>query len=467
MAETDISWTDKVWNVTRGCRRISAGCGGARGEGGCYAERQAYRFSGPGQAYAGLVNLTANGPRWTGTGRFAADKLAEPLSWRRPARIFVDSMSDLFFDAFTNEQIAAVFGVMAACPHHTFQVLTKRAQRMRAWFETPGIRELVERFRAIALAGRIEEFFAPERILDLQQWPGYAVSSRGRIISSRKGADRDMTVMHGEQGHGRVMLYHPDGFTERPLVHRLVLATFDRPGLPGEQGCHIDGDATNNALWNLRWGSQSSNWDDSKRHGTRRRYSKLSDDQVAELRKLSSEGVTGTDLGRRFGISDTQARNIIAGRQWAPEHRPLWPIPWVWLGVSVESQEAADERIPELLATPAAVRFLSCEPLLGALDLSAPCPPHARSFLRSDRIGWVIAGCESGPGARSCDVAWLRSLRDQCSATGVPYFLKQSSGGNRPPDLREGPGSRYKGGGVIELPYLDGVQHAAFPEVRP
>jgi protein gp37 len=135
MADSDIGWTDKVWNVTRGCRRISPGCGGAKGEGGCYAEKTAFRFAGPGQPYEGLVKLTANGPRWTGEGRFVAEKLAEPLRWRKPCRIFVDSMSDLFFDAFTFEQIAAVFGVMAACPQHTFQVLTKRPHRMRAWFE--------------------------------------------------------------------------------------------------------------------------------------------------------------------------------------------------------------------------------------------------------------------------------------------------------------------------------------------
>lgn len=126
---TDIGWTDEVWNVTRGCRRVSAGCEH------CYAERTANRFSGPGQPYEGLVKLTTAGPRWTGKGRFVAEKLADPLRWRKPRRVFVDSMSDLFFEAFDNEQIAAVFGVMAACPLHTFQILTKRPQRMREWFE--------------------------------------------------------------------------------------------------------------------------------------------------------------------------------------------------------------------------------------------------------------------------------------------------------------------------------------------
>ncbi len=140
MADTDIEWATKVWNPTRGCRRVSPGCGGAQGEGGCYAERQAYRFSGPGQPYEGLVTLGKNGPHWTGKGRFVAEKLAEPLHWRAPRdgsrhRIFVNSMSDLFFEAFSNEEIAAVFGVMAACPQHDFLILTKRPKRAAEWFK--------------------------------------------------------------------------------------------------------------------------------------------------------------------------------------------------------------------------------------------------------------------------------------------------------------------------------------------
>src|SRR5262245_61551900 len=86
--------------------------------------------------------------------------------------------------------------------------------------------------------------------------------------------------------------------------------------------------------------------------------------------------------------------------------------------------------------------------------------------LTGQHVSWCIAGCESGPGARPCDVAWLRSLRDQCAAAGVPYFLKQAKPGVTQSDgIWSGEGARDKGGRVIELPYLDGVQHAAFPEV--
>ena len=98
----------------------------------------------------------------------------------------------------------------------------------------------------------------------------------------------------------------------------------------------------------------------------------------------------------------------------------------VWLGVSVENQVAADARIPHLLTAPAVVRFLSCEPLLGPINMT----PHLTAeglFVNSQGINcdWVIAGGESGPNARPCHPDWVRSLRDQCQAAGVPFFFKQ------------------------------------------
>ncbi|HEX2677999.1 MAG TPA: DUF5131 family protein, partial [Polyangiales bacterium] len=128
MGETAIEWTDTVWNPVRGCARVSPGCES------CYAERQAHRFSNPGGPYEGLTVLGKHGPRWSGRARFVPETLDAPLRWRKPRRIFVNSMSDLFHHDITNEQIAAVFGVMAACPQHTFQVLTKRAERLPEWF---------------------------------------------------------------------------------------------------------------------------------------------------------------------------------------------------------------------------------------------------------------------------------------------------------------------------------------------
>jgi len=127
-----------------------------------------------------------------------------------------------------------------------------------------------------------------------------------------------------------------------------------------------------------------------------------------------------------------------------------WPLPNVWLGVSVEDQATADERIPFLLATPAAKRFISAEPLLGPIDLAAlpfpkscdckdAAPRHdalngtvycagcceGPEALDMPVLDWIIVGGESGPNARPMHPDWARSLRDQCAEAGVPYFFKQ------------------------------------------
>jgi len=93
----------------------------------------AARFCGPGRPFEGFAYCSPIGPKWTGAVRLIEDKLEEPLRWRKPRRVFVNSMSDLFHEAIADRDIAAVFGVMAACPQHTFLVLTKRAKRMQEW----------------------------------------------------------------------------------------------------------------------------------------------------------------------------------------------------------------------------------------------------------------------------------------------------------------------------------------------
>jgi len=148
-----------------------------------------------------------------------------------------------------------------------------------------------------------------------------------------------------------------------------------------------------------------------------------------------------------------------------------WPaaLPAVWLGVSVEDQKWADIRIPALLETPAAVRWLSCEPLLGPIDLAgylprpadakwypvecrhghAGCPICDRTLAPADGIGWVVTGGESGPGARPMHPSWARSLRDQCLAAGVPYLFKQwgewAPAVDLDPDLRERAAEQFAG----------------------
>jgi len=107
-----------------------------------------------------------------------------------------------------------------------------------------------------------------------------------------------------------------------------------------------------------------------------------------------------------------------------PDRVP-WPLPNLWLGTSVEDQAAADARIPHLLRVPARVRFLSCEPLLSAVDLRPYLPNTFTGFPRGPRISWVIVGGESGPDARPMNIEWARSLVSQCRAANVPVFVKQ------------------------------------------
>lgn len=184
-----------------------------------------------------------------------------------------------------------------------------------------------------------------------------------------------------------------------------------------------------------------------------------------------------------------------------------WPLPNVWLGVSVEDQDRADERIPDLLETPAAVRFISAEPLLGPVDLmlrpvnfgdwdalrgreywgGASIYSDSVAALKrtTARLDWVIVGGESGPGARPMHPDWVRSLRDQCQQANVPFFFKQwgawtplaeNRGGYWPVDATGCitltiDGERKDGGWPMQLVgkglagrMLDGAEHSAFPE---
>ena len=271
---TSIEWTDRTWNPVTGCTKVSAGCKN------CYAEGVANRF------WAKNCPPVAGRSRRFTDVQCHPDRLDEPLRWRKPCRVFVNSMSDLFHDDVPDEFIDHVFAVMALAPQHTFQVLTKRPERMRLYMEN-----------------------------------------------------------------------------ELPM----------------------------------RW-LRTDSW---------------------------NRAAQKIDPARCFDAS----REVFVN-----------PLPNVWLGVSVEDQRAADERIPLLFQTPAAVRFLSCEPLIGPVAVgrwlheshcdasndASPClcVPKGNRFAE-DRIDWVIVGGESGPGARPCDVAWVRSIVEQCRAAGVPAFVEQ------------------------------------------
>lgn len=121
MGDSSIEWTEKTWNPVRGCVKVSPGCKH------CYAETFAERWRG----IAGHPYEQGFDPR------LVPEKLGEPLSWRKPCTVFVNSMSDLFGDFVPDDYIAAVFGIMAATPRHTYQVLTKRAERLPQWFAEP------------------------------------------------------------------------------------------------------------------------------------------------------------------------------------------------------------------------------------------------------------------------------------------------------------------------------------------
>lgn len=127
--ENGISWATHTWNPIYGCSRASRGCMS------CYSEKIAHRFSGPGQPYEGLI---ASSGQWNGVVKLIHKKLVEPIRWRKPRLIFVNSMSDLFHESLSDEKIDQVFGVMWASlgNNHTFQILTKRARRMHEYLST-------------------------------------------------------------------------------------------------------------------------------------------------------------------------------------------------------------------------------------------------------------------------------------------------------------------------------------------
>lgn len=322
MGKTKIEWTQESWNPIRGCVRVSPGCQN------CYAERIAARFSKPGLAYEGLAEMTPQGPRWTGKISFVEKAITEPLRRRTPTTYFVNSMSDLFYDAVPLDWIVRIFAVMALSSQyeryggnkgHTFQILTKRAKRMREILTSPDFH--------LRVAHEMNELAA-----------------------------------------------------ESPNLH------------------HTKGP----------WPSEMS------------------------------------DLVKK-------------------KEAHVWPIPGVWIGISAENQETADERIPELLKCPAAVRWVSAEPLIGPLNLLGymmegedpgrcsnckgghgftRCPNYGsiaktrseyeggpdvcEDFKRKNfSLHWVVAGGESGPGARMISPEWARNLRDECQKAGVAYFFKQ------------------------------------------
>ncbi len=273
-SDSKIEWTDSTWNPIRArnlktgkvgwhCEHATTGCEF------CYAEGFNKRLGTglsfkPGHRKDIEIFLDEN-------------MLTLPLRWKRPRMIFLCSMTDLFADFVPDEWIDRVFAVMALSPQHTFQVLTKRAERMRGYLS-------MARAHPVGLEAL-----------------GISLDAHIRDEKSTVGA-----------------------------------------------GCILQGDIA---------------------------------------------------------------------------HLQTWPLPNVWLGVSAERQQEADERIPLLLQTPAAIRFMSLEPLLGPIDLRLAKWNEGREL--SGFLDWAIIGGESGPCARPMHPDWARSLKVQCEVSAVKFFFKQ------------------------------------------
>jgi len=214
-----ISWTNETWNPIRGCSKVSEGCRN------CYAMNVAARFSGPGQPYEGLA-LQAPA-RWTGQVKLVEDKLKDPLRWKRPRLIFVNSMSDLFHESLTFEQIDQIVAVMALARQHTFQVLTKRPERMAAYLASraKSIMPLEAAARALGYTFSIYPDQNPKTGSTLP-WPLRNVWW-GTSVEDQAAADERLPHLLACRGHAAVLW-----LSMEPLLGPVTLVG---QGLPGEQ----------------------------------------------------------------------------------------------------------------------------------------------------------------------------------------------------------------------------------------
>lgn len=468
--QTNIAWTDSTMNFWRGCTRVSPGCDH------CYAEALDARFGGGhwGKGAPRIKSKSFDDPlKWNekpwvcdGCGAIfpkahsqkCACSLNLPTFHRR--RVFSLSLGDWLDPEVPVEWLAEMLDVIRRCPNLDFLLLTKRPELY--WERVPRALRMA---RQVADARTVMEEIdrTPESIQPLLSYPGYFISNGGVVYGTGStvclfcGGSVDgsakkkycsvkcksdasyhgekftesppkLTCDESEYGHQRVPLVK-DGKHVKELVHRLVLKQFvSESPFENAEGCHKDGNPRNNHVCNLKWGTQSDNWDDRKRHGNRISYAKISDRDAAEIRASSLEDA---EISARYGVSSTQIRNIRDGKQW--QDIPTLPEN-CWVGCTVENQEWADKRIPELLKIPAKVRFLSVEPMLGPVDLTsirrtdrivyATMNPLT-GFGANGKIDWVIVGGESGPKARPFDIQWARSTVAQCRDASVACFVKQ------------------------------------------
>ena len=224
-AKTGIGWTNSTWNVLRGCTRISEGCRF------CYAEGVAARSNKPGQPFEGLAHKVGGEPRWTGELMFVDHLLDQPLRWRAPRKIFVNSVSDLFHEKVAVQWIDKIVAVMALADHHTFQVLTKRADRMRDYLNDPETPlRVASQVNALAVKFNLKKpRFNPagvaEGLLKGWRWPLLNVWW-GVSVEDQHAADLRLPILRATRGAAIRWI------SAEPLIGALDLNRYLLPGNP-------------------------------------------------------------------------------------------------------------------------------------------------------------------------------------------------------------------------------------------
>lgn len=431
-----ISWTDATWNCITGCTKVSQGCKA------CYMFREYPRL-----ARMGVRGYKGGSPEMV---RCWPDKLDVPLRWKRPRKVFVVSMGDPFHKDVPDAFIDKIMAVMAMSDWHSYQLLTKRPERMRDYLSDSGLAFRIQRATDCILVDRAMRGVEEEWRQVIGFEGHYEVSNFGRL---RSKTGRVLSPREHSQGYASVALSKYGEVTEC-LVHNLVLTAFDYPRAEGVETRHRNQDKRDNRIANLSWGTRTQNMDDASRHGTAGKWMKsrgtLTTEQVREIRSRRAKGEKLDDIAEAVGSNRKQVCGVALGKLYVEADLKL-PLPQLWLGVSVEDQKTADERIPLLLQTPAAVRFVSLEPMLGPVDLGTWLPIHPYHFsdcycakCADNRITlgvddgntrWldlVILGGESGPEARPFNSEWARNMVAQCKAAEVSCYVKQL--GARPQD---------------------------------
>lgn len=419
-ANSKISWCDASWGPVTGCSRVSAGCAS------CYAERLSLqmhkRWVAMGKTPEQIRHAGFTSKPWTAQNAAENvichwDRLEIPLKWKQPKKIFITSMSDLYHDLVPDAFIDKVMAIVALCPYHTFQNLTKRPERMLDYFSKADkpfhIQQSMDAISVDRRMSKIREEWRP-----INGYNRYLVSNFGRIVSQKPSGNHELIALNQGNGYLAVALCE-NGVVHSHLIHRLVLESFIGPPDDGQEACHANGDKTDNRIANLRWGNRTENMADSARHGKAGVWMKaratLTSEQVSEIRIRRESGESLDDIRSDYGATRQQISAICLGRIFKPPQID-WPLRNYWAGVSVENKREK-HRIDELRPIPAAIRFISFEPLLedlGELDLTG--------------IHWAQIGGESGPGFRPMQMDWVMNIYRQCRAQGVSVWAKQIAG---------------------------------------